>query len=50
MQAAMTLASCGAIEQNLLGYGREGINTPETARYIKSWLERRKNDKGKVRH
>lgn len=40
--AAMTLALCGAVEHNLLGYGRAGINTPETARYIESWLERRK--------
>lgn len=50
MQAAMTLAFCGAVEQNLLGYCREGINTPETARYIESWLERRNNDKDKARH
>jgi hypothetical protein len=48
MQAAMTLAFCGAVEQNLIGYGRAGINTPETARYIESWLERRKDDKDKV--
>jgi len=50
MQAAMTLAFCGAVEQNLLGYSRASINAPETARYIESWLEQRKYDKEKVRH
>jgi hypothetical protein len=45
MMAAMTLAFCGAVEQNLLGYGRVGINTPATTRYIESWLEQRKHEK-----
>jgi hypothetical protein len=50
MQSAMTLAFCGAVEQNLLGHCRGGINTPDTERYIESWLERRRNDKSKARH
>jgi hypothetical protein len=50
MQAAMTLAFCGAVEQNLLGYSLKGINTPDTAQYIESWLERRQYDKDKARH
>jgi hypothetical protein len=49
MQAAMTLAFCGAGEQNLLGYSRDGINTPDTVRYIESWLERREDDKDDIR-
>jgi hypothetical protein len=49
MRAAMTLAFCGAVEQNLMGYSRRGINTPETVRYIDSWLERRENDKDEAR-
>lgn len=49
MQAAMTLAFCGAVEQNLLGYRRVGINTPDTASFIESWLERWQNDKDEAR-
>lgn len=43
VQAALTLAFCGAVEQNLLGYSRGGINTPDTVRHIESWLTRCKH-------
>jgi hypothetical protein len=49
MQAAMTLGFCGAVEQNLLGYSRSGINTPDVTRYLESWLETRKNEKAQAR-
>jgi hypothetical protein len=44
IEAALTLAFCGAVEQNLLGFGR-GLNAPRTAEYLKTWLERNKDEK-----
>jgi hypothetical protein len=41
IEAALTLAFCGAVEQNLLGFGN-GLNTTRTARYLETWLERNK--------
>ncbi|HXB75037.1 MAG TPA: PD-(D/E)XK nuclease family protein [Candidatus Acidoferrales bacterium] len=38
IEAALTLAFCGAVEQNLLGFG-SGLNAPRTAEYLDSWLE-----------
>lgn len=40
IDAAMTLAFCGAVEQNLVGLGSSGLNAPRTARYLEEWLER----------
>jgi hypothetical protein len=40
IHAAMTLAFCGAVEQNLVGLGSSGLNTPRTVRYLEQWLER----------
>jgi len=47
-EAALTLAFCGAVEQNLLGFG-SGLNAPRTARYLETWLERNENEKRKSR-
>ena len=43
IQAALTLAFCGAVEQNLLGFGWD-LNAPRTAEYLEKWLERNKNE------
>ena len=40
LDAAMTLAFCGAVEQNLVGLGSSGLNAPRTVRYLEQWLER----------
>ncbi len=37
--AAMTLAFCGAVEQNLVCLGSSGLNVPRTVRYLEEWLE-----------
>jgi hypothetical protein len=44
IEAALTLAFCGAVEQNLLGFGSR-LNAPGTVRYLDTWLGRDKNDK-----
>ena len=41
IEATLTLAFCGAIEQNLLGFG-SSLNAPRTARYLETWLQRNK--------
>jgi len=43
IHAALTLALCGAVEQNLLRFGR-GLNAPRTAEYLKTWLERNRDE------
>jgi hypothetical protein len=48
MEAALTLAFCGAVEQNLLGFGSR-LNAPRAARYLETWLARGKNEKTKPR-
>jgi len=48
IEAALTLAFCGAVEQNLLGFGG-GLNAPRTAHYLETWLERNTNEKNKPR-
>jgi hypothetical protein len=54
IEAALTLAFCGAVEQNLLGFGSR-LNAPRKARYLDTWLgrdrneERGKNEKEKPR-
>jgi hypothetical protein len=37
IEAALTLAFCGAVEQNLLRFGR-CLNAPRTAEYLETWL------------
>lgn len=39
VEAAMTLAFCGAVEQNILGLGATGLTAPRTAEYVEKWLE-----------
>lgn len=48
IEAALTLAFCGAVEQNLLGFG-SGLNAPRTVRYLEHLLERNRNEKTKYR-
>jgi hypothetical protein len=43
MDAAMTLAFCGAVEQNLLGFSSDGISAPAMAEYLEEWLEKYRN-------
>lgn len=43
MEAAMTLAFCGAVEQNLLGFRSDGLTAPATAEYLEQWLEKYRN-------
>ena len=43
IKAALTLAFCGAVEQNLLGSGK-GLNAPRTAEYLETWLERNRDE------
>jgi hypothetical protein len=40
MYAAMTLAFCGAVEQNLLGFKSDGLSAPAMAQYLEQWLEK----------
>jgi hypothetical protein len=40
MYAAMTLAFCGAVEQNLLGFRSDGLAAPAMAEYLEQWLEK----------
>ena len=48
IKAALTLAFCGAVEQNLVGFGK-GLNAPRTAEYLEKWLERNKDEKKRNR-
>jgi len=48
IQAALTLAFCGAVEQNLLKFDR-GLNAPKTAEYLEEWLERNGNENNESR-
>lgn len=41
--AAMTLAFCGGVEQNLLGFSSDGISAPAMAEYLEEWLEKYRN-------
>jgi hypothetical protein len=41
IEAALTLAFCGAVEQNLLGFGSR-LNAPRAASYLETWLGREK--------
>ena len=43
MEAAMTLAFCGAVEQNLLGFKSGGLTAPAMAEYLEEWLEKYRN-------
>lgn len=43
LEAALTLAFCGAVEHNLLGFGSHGLNAPRTAQYLGRWLEEYQN-------
>jgi hypothetical protein len=43
MYAAMTLAFCGAVEQNLLGFRSDGLTAPAMAEYLEQWLEKYRN-------
>ena len=43
MDAAMTLAFCGAVEQNLLGFRSDGLTAPAMAEYLEQWLEKHRN-------
>lgn len=43
MDAAMTLAFCGAVEQNLLGFRSGGLTAPAMAEYLEQWLEKNRN-------
>jgi hypothetical protein len=43
MDAAMALAFCGAVEQNLLGFRSDGLTAPATAEYLEQWLEKYRN-------
>jgi hypothetical protein len=43
MDAAMTLAFCGAVEQNLLGFSSDGLTAPAMAEYLEEWLEKYRN-------
>jgi hypothetical protein len=43
MEAAMTLAFCGAVEQNLLGFRSGGLTAPAMAEYLEQWLEKNRN-------
>jgi len=40
IEAALTLAFCGAVEQNILGFGVEGLEALRTKLYIEGWMER----------
>ena len=44
IEAALVLAFCGAVEQNLLGFGSR-LNAPKAARYLETWLGQDKNEK-----
>jgi hypothetical protein len=46
IEAALTLAFCGAVEQNLLGFGTR-LNAPRAARYLETWLGREEDEKKK---
>jgi hypothetical protein len=43
IQTALTLAFCGAVEQNLLGFGKR-LNAPRAAEYLKGWMERNRDE------
>jgi hypothetical protein len=46
IEAALTLAFCGAVEQNILGFGSR-LNAPRATRYLETWLGRGKDEKRK---
>lgn len=48
IEAAMTLALCGAIERNILGFGTEGLEALPTANYLEAWMKGVRNAKNRV--